>query len=232
MKNYKNFNNINETLNTSYSIDIISKDLGHQLDKKDFRISENNLVLYANIKNYTIISDIYSRITKLYNWYFVSCGYEMGEDEGLSREEEIENIYSLKELDYSEAEGLEISISFEPYFTEKDLDIPEKIYHYTSEKFINKINKQGLIPLNKGETEREYTPDRLYFYKTFSDAENGLYTRDKKIIIEILTKDLNIDFYKDINKNSIYTYDNIHPKYFGDIINLNKFDKDLANFNI
>ena len=233
MKNFKNFTKLNETLTKSYSKELVVKYLSTLLDKDEYWVDDTELQIVANEKNYKHITEIYNRITKLYNWYYVDTTYDMGDEPGITRQEEIDSLVK-DSSDFLEGDEFELHLNFKPYFTEKVIDVPEELYHYTNKEFIEKIKKQGLIPSYKEDvTETEYNPERIYFYTSFIDAQDSLFTTDKKFIITISTKDLDIDFYKDYqNKKSLFTYDNIHPKNIIEIDDIENIEKNLDKYKI
>jgi hypothetical protein len=87
--------------------------------------------------------------------------------------------------------------------------------------FLQKIIKKGFIPKN-----RTNHPDRIYFTKDFNYAKSIKSEDDNYLIFRLNFKDYfneiikNFTFYDDPHHiDSIFTLDNIHPKYIQILLN-------------
>ena len=130
-------------------------------------------------------------------------------------------------LAYSEEKILKINdlsivkIVYEPKYDIERV-IPDKLYHLTIREYINKINKNGLVPKSKSKLSNHL--DRIYVCKDQSDcykliAKMKLYFLDKKhidfryVIYEIDMIGLNIKMYNDPNfSKGYYIIDNINKE--------------------
>jgi hypothetical protein len=104
----------------------------------------------------------------------------------------------------------------EPKYDIKDI-VPEIIFHATLSKYVNKINKIGIIP--KSNNKISLHPDRIYFSIKIEDAiKFAEYLENKydtsSAIVVVSTIDLDNNFYSDINfkYSGVYTLNNISPK--------------------
>ena len=144
----------------------------------------------------------------------------------LDKKEQI--IRNISEYDIFQTEYKNIQIHLIKKFDINSDGIPEKLYHVTKRKYLNKILKNGLIP--KSENKIEKHPDRIYVLDSLNGAKDfksilvNIYGDEDYIILEIETKLLNhIKLYydptyfqdeEDSNKHkysAYYTYDNISP---------------------
>ena len=101
----------------------------------------------------------------------------------------------------------------------RDIDIkPSIMYHVTPVKNINKILKIGLVPKHKDKIT--YHPDRVYLTDELELAW-GLKKEFERIngyecqILKILTNDLDIKLYSDVDSRQygFYTLENIPPRF-------------------
>lgn len=104
-----------------------------------------------------------------------------------------------------------------------DNDLPDKLYHITNKRNLEKIQKNGLTPKNK--VKVSYHPERVYLFdssvlKDSYSIANHFYSLngdgDKEfVLLEVDIQRLRsmIDFYYDSNTdlNSFYTLEPIHP---------------------
>lgn len=103
-----------------------------------------------------------------------------------------------------------IAIFLEPKYDILIDPIPSILYHTTLKKNTNSILKYGLIPKHISKLSNH--PDRIYLTDNIKIANVfGLTFKEPFIILEINTKDLNIELYKDVNltNSGFYTMDNI-----------------------
>lgn len=104
-----------------------------------------------------------------------------------------------------------------------DNDLPDKLYHITNKRNLEKIQKNGLTPKNK--IKVSYHPERVYLFdssvvnNSYQIAEyfynlNG-HDDNEFVLLEIDIRRLRsmVDFYYDCNTdlNSFYTLEPIHP---------------------
>jgi len=103
-----------------------------------------------------------------------------------------------------------IAIFLEPKYDILINNIPPFLYHTTLKKNTNSILHYGLIPKNISKLSNH--PDRIYLTDNIKIANAfGLTFEEPFIILEINTKNLKINLYRDINlsNNGFYTLDNI-----------------------
>ena len=116
----------------------------------------------------------------------------------------------------------QIKLQLNKKFDSDSTGIPLKMYHVTEKEYINKIKKQGLIPISHSKIENH--PDRIYLFDNIDSAsyyKNDLIERynleyDNVIILEIDTRLINkIKLYEDPkfgdDWGAYYTYSNISP---------------------
>lgn len=94
----------------------------------------------------------------------------------------------------------------------KDVKIPELLYHVTSKDNQPKIEKVGLVP--KSKNKRANHNDRIYLGFDKIITKNLSYQFQEKgsyILLKIETSGLNIKIYDDpdFTESGVYTYDNI-----------------------
>lgn len=103
---------------------------------------------------------------------------------------------------------------------DSEVGVPEKLYHVTNKKNLDKIKKQGIVPKTKNVIEQH--PERIYLFGNEKISKNYLeekefHSKEEYIILEIDMKVMinNIKLHKDpkFNEDSeaYYTYDNIPP---------------------
>lgn len=101
------------------------------------------------------------------------------------------------------------------------LNIPDKLYHITETKNVNKILKIGLIP--KSKNKKANHPDRIYFGFDKIGCLNLInqFGKNKKwSLLEINTNDIK-ELYGDPDYiDGCWTYDNINPINIKLIINI------------
>jgi len=119
------------------------------------------------------------------------------------------------------------TIKIEPKYNTESNKIPDNLYHITDVKNLDKIKKMGIVPKSKNKISLH--PSRIYL--TYLDQTKWLSKIFKKnhqmdpIVIKIdtyhLYKDRKIKLYIDPRmQDAYYTYDNIPPDYFEEIITL------------
>lgn len=178
-------------------------------DTDDFSLSLSNITTNA-------LSIIISRCEIL--GYFPSTfklnNIRINNDTNIERFVDIVKNYSISKNDT-------LWLQFESW-QDQDIDIPDKLYHVTKTKNLNRIKRYGLCPKSKNKIS--YHPDRIYFVDNFKFALN-IYKQLNEIdycVIEILPEKNILLLRSDPNYNQgYYTNQNIPPYWIVNITNLN-----------
>jgi len=183
------------------------------LKKKNLQYNLKDYCLELTFNKKNITKDFIDDFSKLLNLsgYYVSVYYiNNNKEKGFpSLNDWFSNYNQIK---------LELNKKFDSDLT----GIPLKMYHITELKNINKIKKQGLIPLSYSKIEKH--PDRVYLFDNIDSAnyyKNDIIGRynledENMIILEIDTRLINkIKLYYDPkfgeDWGAYYTYSNISP---------------------
>ena len=226
---YFDDNLLNEGLIKSWSNENFIKFLKKQLIlfNLDFFIEIDTETIILRINNFNILQKrqkrkLYEELNKLLNLtgYYVSTKYDLVKFINLETDILI----------------LEFNMKFN-----SESGIPPILYHVSYNKYLHKIEENGLIPKSKKLLDDH--PERIYFSDNIKDAikfakskylllKNDEYS--EFIIVEINTKKLNkIKLYNDPlkipNTNMYYTHDNIPPYSIIDIkeYSLNEYKRYL-----
>jgi hypothetical protein len=213
-------NLINEGLIKSWDYDVLKKYLlkllkKYNMTKSSIDIEETGLYLivkkddvnkkfFEEFYNYLHISGFYI------SNYFIDTGSDNDKiEKGKPSYAEIFSPFN------------EIEFTLNKKFDTQEKGIPVKMYHVTEEKFIPKIERNGLVPKTLNKIEKH--PDRIYLFDSkisanfYKNTLKDMYDDKKFIIIEINTKMINkIVLYNDpkfgdSGFGAYYTYSNISP---------------------
>ena len=131
-------------------------------------------------------------------------------------------------------DGLKYQIYFEAKY-DKIVSINKDLYHVTTKKKLDKIQKIGLTPKSMSKISEH--PDRIYLAINKNGADfikNQLeqYNESELIVLKIdITKLQNHKFMKDPNYNvGVYTYQNIPPNAIEVVDDYEEYSDVLKNF--
>ncbi|MCK9416047.1 hypothetical protein M0Q97_05240 [Candidatus Dojkabacteria bacterium] len=198
------------------AIKVISRELSLDLIEFNIDQEEQTNTIFLKIVSSDIKYNILLKIIRQINL----CGYFISNYDFYNETDNHVNYLIHKEINN---EFLDIlfnkiqnsfftQITIESKFNIK-VSIPELLYHVTLKSNKQKIKRIGLIP--KSKNKKANHNDRIYFGYNPIIIKNLAYQFDDGdyILVEITTKNLNINIYDDpdFSKNGSYTYDNIPP---------------------
>jgi hypothetical protein len=215
----KDFEMLNEGLTKSYDSDKAIRFIvnNSSFTNDDIWVAEaQNDTEYIKIDvKYSNMDDaerMFKMLENVYGWYISNIVYDLFDD----METE-----SIKDFDYSYLgeilvdEDDEITFTFEKKFDKEYEGTDTTIYHITDEKYLNKIQRIGLVP--RSENKLTVHPERIYFSLTYKGVEellkNHNFIIDDVVVLEVDISDLDIKLYYDPNMpEAVYTMSNIPPK--------------------
>jgi len=201
---------INEGLILSWEYDKLLNALKNQLI---FEYNFKDFCLEITFDRTNITKEVVDKLYQILNLagYYVSIYYiDNNKGKGLPSLPEWFNSY------------YQIKLQLNKKFDSDSNGVPLKMYHVTEKLYINKIKKQGLIPISHSKIENH--PDRIYLFDNMDSASyyrNDIIERYNKknddiLILEIDTRLVNkIQLYEDPkfgeDWGAYYTYSNISP---------------------
>lgn len=132
--------------------DIINKNFSN-LGKATLMRNEMGIDFLLKIKNTDKLKEVMSLVNNI--GYFIAS-YKIGDITYRFNDENFINIIK----DNLKNAKLPVTLHLEAKFDKKEESIPKIVFHITSEEFIEKIKKFGLIP--KSKSKKSYHPERIY----------------------------------------------------------------------
>ena len=215
---------LNETLKTN-DINFTIKNIESELSLLgfNFEINKSNNTIELLIDNFYSIQniiDIFKYLNSLFidrNGWFPSK-YKLINISGNKNILQYDEDYIINNKKYLKT----ITITYEAKY-DIEIEPPDKLYHLSIQQYSDKILKNGLIPKTKNKTSKHL--DRIYLCDNIEDCYklipkmkiiylNSKIKNIKWVIYEIISKNININLYKDPNyTKGYYTVDNISPNY-------------------
>lgn len=187
----------------------------------DFNFTNNGVLkIYVKNNNIDLLYDIIEKIEKFYGWFISGSIDENDFDSELITDDELikRELKSKEKYDEYEPDEDIYTILIEPKYGNEfqPNKLPNKVYHITDEKYLDKIKKIGLIPKSKNKLTKH--PDRIYLLlkkSTIDDLlDNPDFDLDNPVILTINIKDFKNKYkiYPDPNtENGAFTLNNIPP---------------------
>lgn len=222
LSNYNDFQNqIKEGLIRTYPLKSTIKSLSRELSLKSVKhgidSEESTNTIFIKAISEDLSSDNIISILRSVNLcgYFIS-NYDFYDENDVNVGYLIHNfsvdLNFMNELLTKINNSHYTQITIESKYNDK-VNLPPYLFHVTSEKNKDKIEKFGLIP--KSKNKRANHNDRIYLGYNPIVVKNLAYqfSTGEYILLKISTKELKINLYDDpdFTKNGSYTYDNIPP---------------------